>query len=277
MSQAGDPRFTLARAEQADLALEGIVAAPVYTRPHPFRLRSPSAGMFRAADPASERVDELIYGERFDALGETGEFLWGQARRDGYVGYVHRDGPVLAEALPTHRVRAIRSFAFVEPSIKSRPAGPFSLNALVNIEAEEGAFARSEDGLWFWREHLAPIGVFEPDPAAVAERFLGAPYLWGGRTSIGLDCSALVQQSLYACGRSCPRDSDLIAGLGRSITREELRRTDLVCWRGHVGMMLDETRLIHANGRVMAVEIEPVDEAIARIEPGSGATLFRRL
>jgi cell wall-associated NlpC family hydrolase len=173
-------------------------------------------------------------------------------------------------------VRAIRTFSFVEPSIKARPAGPISLNGLVRIEAEEGAFGRSEDGFWFWREHLAPVGVFEPDAAAVAERFLGAPYLWGGRTSIGLDCSGLVQQALYACGRACPRDTDQQAEIGRAVTRADLARGDLVCWKGHIGMMLDAGRLIHANAHHMAVAIEPVDEAIARIEPRAGATTFRR-
>jgi hypothetical protein len=271
-----DPRFTLARPEQAAQALEGVIAAPRYTVPHPMRMAANSAGLHRAPDPASERMDELILGERFDALGEQGEFLWGQARRDGYVGYVARDALVLAGDLPTQRVRAIRTFAFVQPAIKSRPAGPISLNALVRIEAEDGAFARSEDGFWFWREHLAPIGVFEPDPAAVAERFLGAPYLWGGRTSIGLDCSGLVQQALYACGKACPRDTDLQAELGRAVTRGDLARGDLVCWPGHIGMMLDAERLIHANAHHMAVAIEPVDEAIARIEARAGATSFRR-
>jgi hypothetical protein len=272
-----DPRFTLARPEQAALALEGVVDAPRYTVPHPMRMARPSAGLHRAPDPASERMDELIYGERFDALGEQGDFLWGQARRDGYVGYVARDALTLADGLPTHRVRAIRTFAFVQPSIKSRPVGPLSLNALIRIEAEEGDFARDEDGFWFWHEHLAPIGVFEPDPAAVAERFLGAPYLWGGRTSVGLDCSGLVQQALYACGQACPRDTDLQADLGRTVTRAELARGDLVCWNGHIGMMLDAERLIHANGHHMAVAIEPVDDAIARIEARAGATTFRRL
>ena len=165
------------------------------------------------------------------------------------------------------------------PRSGRRASGPFSLNALVAIAAEEGDFARSDDGLWFWREHLAPIGVFETDPAGVAERFLGAPYLWGGRTSLGLDCSGLVQQALYACGRACPRDTAHQAALGRGIAPAELRRGDLVGWNGHIGLMLDASRLIHANGFHMAVEIEPLATAVARIEAaGDGPpTAFRRL
>src|SRR5690606_30742915 len=99
---------------------------------------------------------------------------------------------------------------------------------------------------WVAAGHVAPLGTFETDPAAVAERFVGAPYLWGGRCSIGLDCSGLVQQALYACGRACRRDSDQQAAMGETVERGDLRRGDLVFWRGHVAMMLDESRLIHA-------------------------------
>jgi cell wall-associated NlpC family hydrolase len=120
---------------------------------------------------------------------------------------------------------------------------------------------------------LSPIGVFETDPAGVAERFLGAPYQWGGRESLGLDCSGLIQQALYACGRACPRDSDQQAALGQPAPRESLRRGDLVFWRGHVGMMLDEARMIHANAFHMGVSIEPLAEALSRIGPATG---FRR-
>jgi len=183
------------------------------------------------------------------------------------VGFVEAAALAPQVAPPTHWVRALRTFAFAEPSIKSASAGPFSLNALVSIEAEEGDFAREAGGAWFWRGHLAPIGLgFERDPAAAAERFLGAPYLWGGRDSLGLDCSGLIQQALYACGLACPRDTDQQAALGRDVAPNALARRDLVFWRGHVGMMLDRRRLIHANASHMAVAIEPLAEAIQRIE-----------
>jgi hypothetical protein len=222
-------------------------------------------------------MDELIHGERFDALEQVGDFVWGQARRDGYVGFVRREALASAGEPPTHAVKAIRTFAFVEPSIKARAAGPYSLNALIRIEAEEGRFARSADGFWFWMAHLAPIGVFERDPAGVAARLLGTPYLWGGRTSVGLDCSGLVQQALYACGRACPRDTDQQAALGRAVDRQELARGDLVCWKGHIGLMLDRAWLVHANAHHMAVAIETLDKALARIEPTAGGAAFRRL
>ncbi|HTX50719.1 MAG TPA: NlpC/P60 family protein [Caulobacteraceae bacterium] len=275
-----DPRLTLARPDLAADALEGVVAARRYRPSRRVSVSAPVAPLWRAADTTSERLDELIFGETFDALEDVGEFLWGQARRDGYVGFVRAADLAPARASPTHWVSALRASAFAEPSIKADATGPFSLNALVTVTAEEGGFARAEGGGWFRRAHLAPVGLgFERDWTAVAERFLGAPYLWGGRTSLGLDCSGLVQQALYACGRACPRDADQQARLGRSVGRGDLRRGDLVCWRGHIGLMLDETRLLHANAHDMAVAAEPVVDAMARIASGPKGepTTFRRL
>ena len=132
-------------------------------------------------------------------------------------------------------------------------------------------------GGWFVDEHLVPIGQAEADHAAVAERFVGAPYLWGGRESLGLDCSGLVQQALYACGRDCPRDSDQQAAMGRPV--EAPRRGDLVFWRGHVAIMISEVDIIHANAWHMAVAVEPLGEAVARIGRlgGGEPTVYRRL
>ena len=120
--------------------------------------------------------------------------------------------------------------------------------------------------LWVVREHLTSLGTWARDPAAVAERFLGVPYLWGGRDSLGLDCSGLVQQAFYAVGRACPRDTDQqLAAFAQPAERAALQRGDLVFWKGHVGMMLDAQRLIHANAHHMAVAIEPVETALERI------------
>ena len=201
-------------------------------------------------------------------------WAWGQARRDGYVGFIAMGDLAVGAAQPTHRISALRAYGFSKPDIKSAPMGLYSLNVLVRIEAEEGRFAWSEGAGWLASNQLSPIGVFETDPAAVAERFLGAPYQWGGRESLGLDCSGLIQQALYACGLACPRDSDQQAGLGAPVDSLNPRRGDLVFWLGHVGMMLDAERLIHANALHMQVSIEPVADALARIGP---ATAFRRL
>ena len=166
-----------------------------------------------------------------------------------------------APAVPTHTVRALRTYGFSAPSIKAPPTGLYSMNALLAVEAREGRFVKTATG-WFVEQHLAPIGAIEPDFVAVAERFVGAPYQWGGRESLGLDCSGLVQQALYASGRACPRDSDQQAAMGEPV--EAVRRGDLVFWRGHVAIMTSETHIVHANGHYMAVVVEPLAEAVSR-------------
>jgi len=275
-----DARLTLARPGLAAEDLQGVVAAESFGPRRTLVCRAPATAVRKAPGPEAEQVDQLLYGERFDVLSEADGFAWGQAARDGYVGHVAVADLAPPEAPPTHRVAALRTYAFAAPSIKAAAAGPFSLGALVCVTAQEGRFGRDDQGAWFVLDHLAPVGVgFAADPAAVAETYLGAPYLWGGRESLGLDCSGLVQQALLACGRACPRDTDQQeAFFEAEIPREALRRGDLVFWRGHVGMMLDAERMIHANAHHMAVAIEPLDSAIARIDAaGSGEpTSFRR-
>jgi len=279
MDASWDPRTTPLRDGVASRALEGVTRAEVYLDPKVRVCAAPATGIHRAPDPASEQMDQLLFGERFEAIEEEGAFLWGQAPRDGYVGFVAASALAAPLPEPTHRVSAVRTYAFAEPSIKARASGPYSMNALVAIEAVEGRLAKAAGAGWMAVEHLAPVGVFETDMAAVAERFLGAPYLWGGRESLGLDCSGLSQAALFACGKACPRDADQQSQMGRAIGRGEFGRGDLVFWRGHMAIGLDQTRIVHANGHHMAVAIEPLDEAIARIDAaGVGQpTAWRRL
>jgi cell wall-associated NlpC family hydrolase len=195
------------------------------------------------------------------------------------MGYVEAACLAPTGLAPTHRIAAIRTYAFAEPSIKSRALGPFSINSLAHVEAQHGRLAKLAGSGWVTVEHLAPVGEFEDDVAAVAERFVGAPYLWGGRESLGLDCSGLVQQALFACGRACPRDTDQQQAMGEAIAPADFGRGDLVFWRGHVAMGVDAERIVHANGHHMATVIEPLADAIARIAAaGVGEpTAYRRV
>ena len=229
----------------------------------------------RAPSPNAEQLDQLLFGETFEVLDTGDGWAFGQAKRDGYVGYVEAAALVEPAMASTHTVRALRTYAYTEPSIKSAPSGLYSMNALLTAQGREGRFVQTGGG-WFVEEHLAPAGEVEQDYVAVAERFLGTPYLWGGRESLGLDCSGLVQQAFYACGRTCPRDSDQQATLGEPV--ETLQRGDLVFWRGHVAVMTSTTDIIHANGFHMAVVAELLAEVMARISASGGGepTAFRR-
>lgn len=274
-----DRRLTLVRDGLADIRLEGLVRAQRFATAQPMQASAPIAAIRKAPAPDAEQEDQLAFGERFDVLFEVDGFAFGQARRDGYVGYVTSDAlsaPVLA---PTHQVSAIRTYGFSQPDIKSAIVGLYSLNALVTVEAREGRFVRCARSGWFVEAHLTPIGRGESDYVAVAQRFLGAPYQWGGRESLGLDCSALIQQSLAACNRACPRDTDLQRGFFPEIQASERRRGDLVFWKGHVAILLDPDTILHANAHHMAVAIEPLAQAIARIKAaGAGAPLgYRRV
>jgi cell wall-associated NlpC family hydrolase len=274
-----DPRTTPVRDDLASANLEGLVRAGHYVEPVTARVIRSSAPLRESAAAGAGQVDQLLFGELFDRIAGGGGFAWGQARRDGYVGFVEESALSIEPQTPTHRVAVLRTFGFETASIKSATVGHLSLNSLVTIVEDNGSLALASDFGWIPAQHLVAIGTYASDPAAVAERFVGAPYLWGGRDSLGLDCSGLIQQSLYACGLTCPRDSDQQATLGGAASETRLARSDLVFWPGHVGMMLDGERLIHANGHHMAVAIEPLAVAVSRIEAAEGQRpiAFRRL
>ncbi|WP_127754530.1 NlpC/P60 family protein [Devosia sp. 1566] len=271
-----DHRLTLARDGVAARSLEGIVPADRYLDTTIHQIAVACAPLRREPSPSAEQLDQVLFGELFEVLDVADGWAFGRAMRDGYVGFVAASALSGAPRTPTHKVRALRTYAFSGPSIKTAPTGLYSMNALLVAEGREGRFVQTAGG-WFVEEHLAPVQEAETDPVAVAQRFVGTPYLWGGRESLGLDCSGLVQQALYACGRDCPRDTDQQVALGHPV--DALRRGDLVFWRGHVAMMTSDRDMIHANAFHMAVVIEPLAEAVARISSRGGGepTAFRRL
>ena len=264
---SGDRRTLLARPGLADIGLEGLIRAERFAAPQAMRCAGPSAAILKAPDCASEREDELLHGEGFEVLDLEDGWAWGQARRDGYVGFVRAEALAPAGEAPTHRVQALRTAGFARPDLRSEVLRLLSMNSLVRVGETRNGYVDTGLGGWIFTAHLQPIGVFEIDFVAVAERYLGAPYLWGGRSSLGLDCSGLVQAGMQAAGRACPRDTDQQYALfGAGPDRSGLVRGDLAFWKGHVGIMLDPERLLHANGHHMATVIEPLDEALARIE-----------
>jgi cell wall-associated NlpC family hydrolase len=247
-----------------------------YAGARPMRVLVPLAPLTLRPDGEGPMDTQLLYGEGFAVYERTGEWSWGQAESDGYVGYIPSaclmdDGPA-----PTHRASQPMTHVYPDSAVRSRPIGWLTYGALVRVEGVEAGFAALGTGGFVPRVHLAPIDATAADWVAEAERFLGAPYLWGGRSPVGVDCSALVQIARQAAGLACPRDSDMQRDeLGRTLPeRSEPKRGDLVFWKGHVGIMLDATRLLHANGHHMAVAIEPLETARARIlAAGEGPVL----
>lgn len=278
-----DLRITPARGDIAASFLKGQVEAKSFVEGVRFVVATSTAPIRKIADAGAEQVNQALFGETFMAYEQHKGWAWGQLESDGYVGYMSLNNLVERVYTPTHRVSALRSFVFERADLKSPVIMALSTNAKLQVDGEERGFAKIAGSGWIFRGHIAPLAEREPDFVAVAERYLGAPYLWGGRESIGLDCSGLVQASLEAAGVSVQRDSDMqAASVGTMIEPGEgfanLKRGDLVFWTGHVGIMLDTKRLIHANAWHMAVEIEPLAEAVARFRPVAGEVkVVRRL
>lgn len=239
----------------------------------------------RETPAADGRLATLaLHGETVEVFREAGEFGLARCVRDNYVGWVLM-AALSAPVLPvTHKVTALRTYCFSEPDLKSAPHYLLSLGARVAATGrQEGQWIECARAGWVYAPHLAALDVFEEDPAGVAERFLGTPYLWGGRESLGLDCTGLTQQAFEACGVLLPRDSDMQAvWIGETLETWQapgaLQRGDLVFWRGHVGILTAPDRLLHANAFHMAVALEPLEAAISRIAEVAGpVTGVRRI
>jgi cell wall-associated NlpC family hydrolase len=273
-------RLVPARPDLAAAHLAGRIAAARHVVGETMMVSAPLLDLTGVPDGKAERMTQLLFGERFTVYAREDGFAWGQAE-DLYVGYVPAEGLAPPPATGSaHRVRALLTHLHPEPSVRSRPLCRLPFMARIAVTATDGAWAEVAGGGFVPRAHV--VGEGSPpagDFVAEAERFLGLPYLWGGRSAEGLDCSALVQLALIAAGIAAPRDSDMQAAfLGAALGPEAAPcRGDLVFWRGHVGIMLDAARLIHANAHAMAVTIEPLDAVIGRVAAaGEGGVTGRR-
>jgi cell wall-associated NlpC family hydrolase len=278
-----DPRLTPARPEIAAQYLEGKVTAARFVAGEICEVIEPIAPLREC--PASDAMlsTQALIGERVTVYDRNIEgWAWGQLTSDGYVGWLPDQALAKPASEPTHQVIAIRTFALPGPSIKLPAVATLVMGSGLTVLRDEGIFAVTREGWYLPRQHLGGLGPHEHDFVAVAERFVGTPYLWGGKSSLGIDCSGLVQVALNAAGIGCPRDSDMQQdSLGQSLglaMSGRLQRGDLLFWNGHVAIARDPETIVHANAHHMATAIETTTDAIARIrQAGSELIAIKRL
>ncbi len=279
----GDPRITPAREDLAADYLRAVVKAPAYAKGEAKQVRLPYAPLHKGPDTSTGRLTEALLGEGVVVYEEKGGWSWCQLAADGYVGYMPSVALGALGPEPTHKVGALRTFIYARPDLKSPVRGAVSLGSAVHAEETEDKFTAIEGGGWIFTDHLKPMDEMEQDYLTTAIRFIGVPYLWGGNTSMGLDCSGLVQTSLRFAGiLNCPRDSDMqAAGLGEPVEPDArlAQRGDLVFFPGHVGMVIDDGVLLHANAWDMMVSPHPLRYVVAEVAKKNPVpiTAIRRL
>ncbi|WP_045837176.1 C40 family peptidase [Hyphomicrobium sp. 99] len=278
-----DPRRNAFRPDLAAKSLEGIVRAERYVPGEAGFIVRATVPLRKQPDPSRGFETEALFGESLTIFDEGNGWAWVQLARDGYVGYLRSDTIARGVISPTHRVQTLGTFLYSAPDIKSAPIMHLPMNAPIAARGGDERFLELEGGGFLYARHAAPKDRFVRDYAEIAERFIGTPYLWGGRTRVGIDCSGLVQTALHAAGIPAPRDSDMQqAELGDKVLVSEdlegLARGDLVFWKGHVGIMLDGVMLVHANAYHMLVAVEPLPEAARRIaKTGGHISAIKRL
>lgn len=277
-----DPRRHAFRSDLAAKSLAGLVTAPKYVEGKLVQVARPSVPLREKPEAAAEVQTEALFGEIVTLYDEADGWAWIQLTRDDYVGYVPTD--TLSDDVhePTHRVKALGTFVYATPDIKGPALSHLSINSRLTVEETDEQFCRLIGGGFVVARHITDQDRYDRDFVDVAERFIGTPYLWGGRTRIGIDCSGLIQIALESAGIPAPRDTDMQQlELGSTVlvpdNLDGLMRGDLVFWKGHVGVMADGIMMVHANAHHMAVTVETLPEAVDRIaRAGSELATIKR-
>jgi len=268
-----DKRTTPARKSVAAAHLRGKVTAERFEEGTPMQVASTLLNLTTTADPAAPLATQLRAGEGFMVYEDIPDMglSWGQCQRDGYVGFVYTEGLTSKTDTPLSEITALSALAIARPNVKSTVVGAYSFGCAVTVKTRGQGFAKLDSGVYLPEVTLAPLDT--TDFVTLAEKFLNVPYMWGGRSSYGIDCSGLVQVALQGIARDAPRDSDMQeATLGKAVTGP-MRRGDLVFWKGHVGIMQDNETLLHANAHHMNVTSEPLEIVAQRITKHTGGKI----
>lgn len=281
-----DKRLHAFRADLADARLREQVESERFVVGTPGRITVSVADMRSEPTSRAGLSTQLLHGEDVIVFEEGEGWAWIQSERDSYVGYIAAGALKTRDGVPTHKICVPRTFLYPGPDMKLPRSGELSMGSdlvVVGMTENRGtSYALLQSGEAVIARHLMRASDHGADYVAVAEALIDTPYLWGGVSAFGLDCSGLVQLAMRMAGRSVPRDSDMQASaLGEAFEPgpdySNLRRGDLVFWKGHVAIMTDADNMIHANGHTMLVSREPLREAIDRIGYlYGGPTSFRR-
>jgi len=278
-----DHRLHAYRQDLADARLKADVEAARYVEGRPGQTAVGVAPLRRAPANDAPLMTEILFGEDVVVFENRDGWLWVQSELDGYVGYAPATSVRDQRFAPTHQVSALRSFLYPVPDMKAPPLDCLTQTTTVRVEEADEKFSRLAGGTWVYSKHLDPVGTVATDPLAEARRYMGVPYLWGGRSSLGLDCSALIQLVLASCGLAAPRDTDMQQrAIGEPVAFDGnasgLRTGDLVYWPDHVGIFQAPDRIVHANATDMQVSDWDLAELIAHVRrlDGNDVSAVRR-
>lgn len=277
-----DKRLNAYREDLADFKLKGQVDSILFRQGSVMQLIVPIATLHRAPALDAPQDTQVLFGETVSVFEVSEGWAWAQLSRDGYVGYLRAENLNTHIHATTHRITVPSTLLYKSPSIKTQPVQFLFMNSEISVTATHDGFLQLATGGFIFADHAKPPMQFQTDFVSVAEMFLNTPYLWGGKTSHGIDCSGLVQTSLQACGKSCPRDADMQEEqLGSPLlinNLDGLKSGDLIFWKGHVGIMRDAETLLHASGHQMMVVSEPLHIANERSKSrGKEITQIKRL
>lgn len=268
-----DRRLTPANDRVALASLRGVIEAPLYAEGTPAQLAVPLADLRKAPDGPRER--QVLMGDALTVIERHQAWAFVQAAKDGYCGYLPETALAAVEPV-THWVATPGTHLYAGPKVQAQDLGALSLGCRLTVIGQDGSFAQTPQG-YVPACHLRALGDWHDDPVTVAQSLLATPYLWGGNSRAGIDCSGLTQVAHLACGIVCPADSDQQQSMGHPLPEDApLQRGDLLFWKGHVALVAAPDLMIHATGHAMAVVFEPIRTGMARIIAQSGGPITHR-